>query len=521
MGRCPRARGAVLAVGAHGRGKGVLAPALQGHGHAQQLGLVHAVGAHDLAHHGRALGHGAGLVQHDLVDVAGSLQCLGRLDQHPVGGAAARAHHDRGGRGQAKGARAADHQHRHGMAERDREARAQDHPDNQRQSGDTDHRGHEHARDAVGHALDGGLGARGLVHQAHDRRKRGVLADGSRLHGKPTAGRHGRTRHAVSDVLLGRHGFARDRALVHQRRALYHDAVDRDPLAGSHDDAVAHDKLLGRHRDLGVISHDGRGLGRQVHQRRHGVGRLALGARLEVLAQGNQRQDHAGRVQVQPMRGPVRRREVARAKRPGHAVERRQAVGERRRRAQRDQRVHVGRAVPQRAEPAREDPTVGHQDRHAQQELGQRPCHHVAHAVQPRHLGPAQHRPHGQVEQRYREERAGHKAHQDVMRGLARLLGRVRRRRAAPLARGGTTHGAVPHLFDRGHHGGRRCGIAIVVELHRVLEQVDPGVCHAGHAGRGPLHARRARRAGHPPYVERLPHWQDSPPARGPAARVT
>ena len=68
-------------------------------------------------------------------------------------------------------------------------------------------------------------------------------------------------------------------------------AVDRDLLAGAHDDDVADDDLLDRDVDLLAAAHDARGLGGQAHELLDGVGRLALRARLEQLAEDHERDE--------------------------------------------------------------------------------------------------------------------------------------------------------------------------------------------------------------------------------------
>ena len=57
------------------------------------------------------MGDGTRLVEHDARHVVGVFERLGTLDENALLGAASRAHHDRSGRGQAKGARAADDEH--------------------------------------------------------------------------------------------------------------------------------------------------------------------------------------------------------------------------------------------------------------------------------------------------------------------------------------------------------------------------------------------------------------------------
>ena len=81
---------------------------------------VDAVGRDDVDERHAAGGDGAGLVEHDRVDLAGGLEHLGALDEDAELGAAAGADQQRGGRGQAERARAGDDQHGDGGGERGR-----------------------------------------------------------------------------------------------------------------------------------------------------------------------------------------------------------------------------------------------------------------------------------------------------------------------------------------------------------------------------------------------------------------
>ena len=133
---------------------------------------------------------GAGLVEHDRVDLAGRLEHLGALDQDPELGAAAGADHQRGRRRQPEGARAGDDQHRDGGGERDGRAvgGGGGQPEPERGDGERDHDRHEDRRHPVGEALDGRLAGLGVLDEPGDLRQRGVGADPGRLHDEPSAG---------------------------------------------------------------------------------------------------------------------------------------------------------------------------------------------------------------------------------------------------------------------------------------------------------------------------------------------
>ncbi len=285
------------------------------------------------------------------------------------------------------------------MVERRRKIATDRDPHRKGQRGNRHNRGDKDARDLVGHALDGGLGAGGLVNQADDAGKGGVLAHRAGLHHKPTTGSRGSTRDLVALGLLHGKGLSRKGALVDRGRAFHKHAVDRHGLARAHDHTVAHLHVLGGHVDLLAIAQNARRLGRQVHERRDGVGSARLGAGLEVLTQVDQGQNHARRVKVQAVHRGVGCLHVHGAKGPGHLVEAHQAVGKARGRAHGNERVHVGRTVPQGPEAHDEVAAVDEEDGGAQDELRHGGSHHVVHAVQARHLGPAQHGTHGNVEE--------------------------------------------------------------------------------------------------------------------------
>ena len=114
-------------------------------------------------------------------------------------------------------------------------------------------------------------------------------------------------------------------------------AVDRDLLARTHDDDVADDDLLDRDVDLLAAAHDARGLGRQAHELLDRVGRAALRARLEQLAEEHERDEQRARSRRRPARIASAGTNVAATR-----------VEVRRRRADGDERVHVAGAALER-----------------------------------------------------------------------------------------------------------------------------------------------------------------------------
>ena len=119
-----------------------------------------------------------------------------------------------------------------------------------------------------------------------------------------------------------------------------HLAVDRDLVAGLHDDDVADQHFLDGKVDLLAVTEHARGLGLQADQLLDGLGGAAFGLDLERQAENDER-DHDRR-HVPEYLGQLHAREELR-ERNGHdriEIGRTDADG--------DQRMHVGGAVLQR-----------------------------------------------------------------------------------------------------------------------------------------------------------------------------
>ena len=142
-------------------------------------------------------GDGAGLVEHDGVDLAGRFEHLRSLDQDAELRAAAGADHQRGRRGQSERAWAGDDQHRDGGGERGRRVvgrgGGEPEPEGRERQGDDDR--DEDRRDAVGQALHVGLAGLRLLDHPADLGERGVGPDACGAHDEPAAGVDGRACH--------------------------------------------------------------------------------------------------------------------------------------------------------------------------------------------------------------------------------------------------------------------------------------------------------------------------------------
>ncbi len=220
--------GALLGRRGHRAGHGVLASVLDGAG----------TGQHDLVRRTRsgdgrelhpARGDGAGLVQHDGVDLAGVLEHLGAADQHAHLRAAAGAHQQRGRRGQPERARAGDDQHRDGGGDGGFEPR---HVARRRGGGSAAHAVVRAAR--VARARDGDAGLAGAV-----RREAVLLHAGEEHEGVRALGHRDRDRGGVARV-------------DHDRPARLGAALDRDAGAvDEHADDLAGGQGARRAVDLG------------------------------------------------------------------------------------------------------------------------------------------------------------------------------------------------------------------------------------------------------------------------------
>ncbi len=382
---------------------------LQGGGHAQKFLLRHTWGWAAVGDHRLALGEGARLVQHHGLDGVQGLQRLGGLDQDAVLRALAGAHHDGHGGGQSKGAGAGDDQHRHPGGEGLGHVPAGgDEPNSGGDDGNSDDHGDEYPRHLVGQFGDGGLGGGRLVHQTDHLGQRGVLPHPGGPEGKGAGLVDGGGGHLGAGQLLHGQALAGEGGLIHRGGPLGHHPVHRDATAGADHDEVAHRHVLHGYLYLRAVPQHHGGLGGQIHQAGDGLAGLALGAGLQPLAQGDQGEDHARGLKVE-IHGPVFHlgqlggrvaRAIGRpAQVPGDEEQGRHAVEHRGRGAKGDERVHVGRAVPQGLEAHRIVFAVDIQDGQGEQELEEGHHQGVGRLVEEGGQGPAHHVPHGDVEQ--------------------------------------------------------------------------------------------------------------------------
>jgi len=207
---------------------------------------------------------GAGVVEHDRVDLPGRLEHLGALDGDAQLRAAAGADQQCGGRGQAERARAGDDQHRHGSGESGWHAGAAAQPEPQGARGERDDDRHEDAGDPVGQPLDRRLPALGLFDEPGHLGQLGVGTDARRPDHHPPAGVDRRADHVGTRADLDRDRFAGDQRLVDSGGALDDDAVGHDLLPRPYDEQVADPQALDRPGHLGTVGEDGHVLRTQL-----------------------------------------------------------------------------------------------------------------------------------------------------------------------------------------------------------------------------------------------------------------
>ena len=393
----------------HGAGQRMLALLFKGRGEAHKLLRGHAVRGQDVGDSGLAGGDGAGLVERDNLRAAGLLERDGGFEEDAVFRAHAAADHD-GDRGRkAERARAADDQNGDAAGQREADGLAGQQPYDGRNDGDGDDHGHEHAGHAVGHLRDGRLGRGGVADHADDLGQGGILADagGLALDEARLIDRRGGNR--VARFLVDRDALAGERGFVDCGMALEHHAVDRDVLARADDKHIALFDLLDRHGLLGSVYEDGRRFGRELHEGSEGVGGLALGARLEHFADGDEGQNHGGGFEVELMHEVHGMFEIACRLRAGHGKERIEAVDERRARAEGDQRIHIGRAVDHALDSGNEELLVDEHDDGGEDHLNEADGDRIV--VEERRQRPAPHRmAHGHIHEHGEEAERGEEA---------------------------------------------------------------------------------------------------------------
>ena len=351
-----------LCPGEDRAGERMLALLLERKRRAKQLRFAYTVCGKKLGDLRLARSDGAGLVQRDDVHAARLLQRRGGFEQNAVLRAQSAADHDGDGRGEPQRAGTADDEHGNAAREGEADALTEQQPHGGRHRRDGNDGRHEYAGDPVRDLCDGGLGRGGVADHLNDLRKRGVLADarGAAAQEAGLVDRRGGDR--VARGLVHRQALARQRRLVDGACAVKHHAVHGDALARADHEDVVPLHLLDGDLKLPTVAFDHRGLRGKLHQAFERVGRAALGAGLEHLADGDEREDHGGGLEVEVHHVGHHGLCVAAHLRTGHGEEGVGAVAEGCRRTEGDERIHVRCAAPQALEAADEEFLVDDHD---------------------------------------------------------------------------------------------------------------------------------------------------------------
>ncbi len=156
--------------------------ALDAGGKPEHLYLIEAGGGRDRHHLWFSFGEGAGLVDHQRIDLFHALQRFCIFDQHASLRAAAYAHHDRHRRGEPECAGAGDDEYTDRRHQPVSEARfrPEGRPGGKGQKRNSNNGWHEPGGDLVGQPLDGRAAALRLRNHLHDLRQQRVAADSCR-----------------------------------------------------------------------------------------------------------------------------------------------------------------------------------------------------------------------------------------------------------------------------------------------------------------------------------------------------
>jgi hypothetical protein len=243
---------------------------------------------------------------------------------------------ERGGEPERAGAGDDEHCDRGDEREDERRRRSDVEPDDEGRDREEDDRGHEVAGDEVGEALDRRLRALRLLDQMDDLGEHRVLADAGRPEAEGARLVDRRPDDGVPRLLRHRDRLARDHRLVDRRATLDDLAVNGDLLAGANDYDVSPLDLLDRHFLLAPVAKDAGRSGLEADELPDRLARSRLRPRLDQAPEHDQGEDDADDLVV----------DLAQVLGEGTGNERDdEAVEEGGRRPDRDERVHVGRAV--------------------------------------------------------------------------------------------------------------------------------------------------------------------------------
>ena len=215
------------------------------------------------------------------------------------------------------------------------------HPNGEDRNRNRDDCGDENRADTVSDALDERLGAGRAIYQLDDLSERGFFAHFLRFHGEVPARTYRCTGDGIAGTLIRRDALARNRRLVDTRLPFADHAIGGNRLTCTHFQHIPRHQPGDVHLlEAPIVAETMGSLGSQIHQTRHRVGRAPLCAGFEVLAQGDERQDHSRTLEVQVHHGLMGKLDIACTQSHSHPVQSGNTVDRARCRAQGDKRVH-------------------------------------------------------------------------------------------------------------------------------------------------------------------------------------
>ena len=287
----------------HRNCQGVGGRALQSGGYAQR---VRPVLARKIGELGLAFGYSARLVEHHAVHARELLQRFRVLKEHSAARRPARARYDRRGSGEPQRAGAGDDEHRHEYLHTKRRRLTRRAPNYGGDDGDSHDHGHEYARYLVRKFGDGRLGILRVLHHLDYLGKGGIRTHALRAEGEGSAAVYRAAEHLVPGRFVHGHTLAREHTFIHFAAAGEDLPVAAKTLARLYEHHVARDHLLRGDENLLAAADDGGDLGRERGERGYGVARPLQGAVLQILAQGDERDDDGNRFKVEGMPQPFR-----------------------------------------------------------------------------------------------------------------------------------------------------------------------------------------------------------------------
>ena len=272
--------------------------------------------------------NGSGFVENHGRCLAGGFQRFPALDENAQLCAAPDSDDQRNGSRQTERAGTRDHQYCKSETQRMGECLPDsEEPDGECRRRDEDDAPDEEAGDGVRQTCDRRTGPLCVLNHGDDFGYDRVVACMCYAEDERTVSVHGAAGYAGTGGFFHGHAFAGQHGFVNGRGAFLHDAVRRDPLSGFDADTVIGFELVYRNDDLSVIHHQVSGFRCELHQFADGSRRLAAGTCFQKLAEHDQCNDHASRIEIEMNAVAFR-----------HQVD---TVNDRRAGSERDERIHI------------------------------------------------------------------------------------------------------------------------------------------------------------------------------------